>query len=225
MTKKALIIIFCFLFSVSFRTFSQKKFPTEHSIGITGGVNLCKVSMQPDVVQDFKMGETFGVVYRYIEEKFFGIQAELLYAKRGWKDRLEDFPNYHFERSFDYIELPIMSHIFFGNNRVKGFVNLGPSISYYLGNDKINTNIISPEEMAFETTHHGLAISNRFDYGIIGGGGLELRFGKNSFIIEGRYYFGLGDIFPNEKRDYFESSAHQYVSIKAAYLFHLGKKK
>ncbi len=224
MIKKIIILSICFLSIVNINTYSQKRFPTEHSIGITGGVNLCKVSLQPDIVQDSKMGETFGFVYRYIEEKYFGIQAELLFAQRGWKDRLEDFPNYHFERSYSYLELPIMSHIFFGNNRVRGFVNLGPSISYYLGNDKIKTNIISGEEVAFETTHHGLEITNRFDYGIIGGAGLELRFGKNTVLIEGRYYFGLGDMFPNEKRDYFESSANQYISIKTAYLFRVGGK-
>ena len=203
---------------------AQKRFPTEHSIGITAGMNMSKVSFQPSVAQDYKMGETFGFAYRYIEEKYFGIQAELMFTTRGWKDKLEDYPDYHFSRSFSYVELPIMSHIFFGNNRFRGFVNLGPSISYLVGSDKVVTNIDYSVENPFETEHHNLEISNRFDYGIIGGAGIELRFGRNFFLIEGRYYFGLGDLFPNEKKDYFEASASQYISVKATYLFKIGGK-
>ena len=202
---------------------AQKPFPKEHLIGVTGGMNMSKMTCRPSIVQDYKMGETFGISYRYIEEKFFGIQAELLFTTRGWKDRLEDYPDLYFDRTLSYIELPIMSHIFFGNNRFRGFVNLGPQISYFTGSDKINVNFDSSFSDEIITSHHYLSVANRFDYGIVGGAGIELRFGRNIVAIEGRYYFGLGDIFPNEKKDEFEASSHQNISIKATYYFRLGK--
>ncbi|MEG1585519.1 MAG: porin family protein [Bacteroidales bacterium] len=219
--------LFLLLFSIPLlgtTAFAQKPFPKEHSLGVTGGVVLSKMSFQPiTIVQDYKMGPSFGITYRYIEEKYFGIQAELLYTRRGWKDRLEDYPDLFFERSMDYIELPILSHIFFGNNRFRGFVNLGPKFAYYLSDSK-NTNITEKID-GVETAHHTLAVSKKFDYGITGGAGIELRFGRNSILLEGRYYFGLGDIFPNEKKDIFEASSNQNISVSATYLFHLKRKK
>lgn len=223
MRKQTVIILFCLsLFAVN--GFAQKPFPKEHSFGITGGVDLSKMSFRPaTILQDYKMGPSFGVTYRYIGEKYFGIQAELLYTQRGWKDKLEDYPDLFFERTMNYVELPILSHIFFGNDRFRGFVNLGPKFSYFLGDSK-NTNIDQPID-GLETAHHTLAIANKFDYGITGGAGIELRFGRNSILLEGRYYFGLGDIFPNEKKDVFEASSNQNISISATYLFHFKRKK
>ena len=43
---------------------------------------------------------------------------------------------------------------------------------------------------------YGTKIQNKFDYGITGGGGVELRTKKaGSFIVEGRYYFALSEIY------------------------------
>lgn len=224
MKIKSLFITLCLapLFSA---VYAQKPFPKEHSIGFTGGIDMSKMSFSPVVPQDFKIGTTMGITWRYIEEKYFGIQAELLYTQRGWKDKLEDYPGLYYDRTLNYVELPVLSHIFFGNNRIRGFVNLGPKVAYYLGG-KTNTNIsnqISAD--MYEITHFNEDVSHRFDYGIIGGAGVELRFGKHSFLVEGRYYFGLGDIFPNEKKDVFESSNNQSIFVTATYLFHLTKKK
>lgn len=223
MSKKSVIFSFCFFLLAGATAFAQKPFPKEHSLGVTGGVVLSKMSFRPEtILQDFRMGPTFGIVYRYIEEKYFGIQAELLFTQRGWKDKLEDYPDLYFERSLNYVELPIMSHIFFGNNRVRGFVNLGPKFSYFIGDSK-KTNITQAIDGVI-TDHQTLEISKRFDYGITGGAGIEIRFGRNSVLLEGRYYFGLGDIFPNEKKDAFEASANQNIGITATYLFHFKRK-
>jgi hypothetical protein len=65
-----------------------------------------------------------------------------------------------------------------------------------------------------------LAVQNKFDYGIAAGGGIELSIPKvGHFILEGRYYYGLGNIFKNSKSDYFGKSNHGQIVIKATYLF------
>lgn len=62
---------------------------------------------------------------------------------------------------------------------------------------------------------------NKFDYGIIGGGGLEARTGIGNFILEARYYFGLSDFYNSTKKDFFSRSAHSYIGGKLTYLFDL----
>ena len=71
---------------------------------------------------------------------------------------------------------------------------------------------------------YGVKIQNKFDYGIAGGGGVELRTKKaGSFIVEGRYYFALSDFYSTTKKDYFARAAHGTITIKFTYLFDLKK--
>ena len=70
---------------------------------------------------------------------------------------------------------------------------------------------------------YGKMAENKLDYGIVGGGGLEVRTGIGHFILEARYYFGLSDIYHNAKKDYFSRSAHSYIGGRLTYLFDIKK--
>ncbi|MDR2804338.1 MAG: PorT family protein, partial [Dysgonamonadaceae bacterium] len=61
-------------------------------------------------------------------------------------------------------------------------------------------------------------VRRKFDYGIAGGMGLEIRTGIGNFILEGRYYYGLSDVFNNSRADVFQSSHNQVIGIKLTYL-------
>lgn len=64
-------------------------------------------------------------------------------------------------------------------------------------------------------------MENKFDYGITGGAGLELRTKAGNFLIEGRYYYALSDFYKSTKKDYFSRSAHGTIVAKITYLFDL----
>ena len=65
-----------------------------------------------------------------------------------------------------------------------------------------------------------MAIQNKFDYGIAVGAGIEFSLPKmGHLMLEGRYYYGLGNIFKNSKSDYFGKSNYGQIVIKATYLF------
>jgi hypothetical protein len=71
-----------------------------------------------------------------------------------------------------------------------------------------------------------MAVENKFDYGIAVGAGLEFsnrHFGH--FMIEGRYYYGLGNIYGNTKRDYFSRSNFGNIVVKCTYLFDIIRTK
>ena len=69
-------------------------------------------------------------------------------------------------------------------------------------------------------------VQNKFDYGIVVGAGVELSLPKvGHFLLEGRYYYGLGDIYKNSKSDYFGRSNFGQIVIKATYLFDLVRTK
>ena len=43
------------------------------------------------------------------------------------------------------------------------------------------------------------------------------------FVLEGRYYYGVGDMYGNSKKDPFSRSANSTIHIKLAYLFDIKK--
>jgi hypothetical protein len=76
------------------------------------------------------------------------------------------------------------------------------------------------------TAQDSMAVENKFDFGIAGGLGLEFSFPKvGHFLLEGRYYYGLGDIYGNSKRDYFARSNFQTITVKLTYLFDISRTK
>ena len=71
-----------------------------------------------------------------------------------------------------------------------------------------------------------MAVENTFDYGIAGGAGLEFSHPKlGHFIVEGRYYYGLGNIYGSSKRDFFARSNFGNIIIKFTYLFDIVRTK
>ena len=64
-----------------------------------------------------------------------------------------------------------------------------------------------------------MPIDRKFDYGILGGAGVEFIIRrKHSIMLEGRYYFGLGNIYKDSKRDFFAASRNQSIEISLKYM-------
>ena len=71
-----------------------------------------------------------------------------------------------------------------------------------------------------------MAVENKFDFGIAAGLGMEYSIPKvGHFLLEGRYYYGLGNIYGDSKRDYFGKSNHSNIVVKLSYLFDITRTK
>lgn len=206
----------------------QTHYEGKIAVGGKAGVTLSKVNFNPSVAQTMLPGFTAGAMFRYIEEKNFGLIAELNVAQRGWKEVYDD-ADYSYNHSFTYLEIPVMTHIFFGNQRVKGFFNLGPELNVMIA-DGVSSNYDYKNAAALayfsENARHieqlTMDINNRFDYGICAGAGMELNLNaKHSLVLEGRFYYGLTDVFPNHKTDIFSSSNSMSVSVTLGYFYRL----
>ncbi len=156
-----------------------------------------------------------------------GIQAEVNYSQRGWKEVIEDGSGDTYNRKMNYLEIPLLAHLAFGKDQGKGvrfILNLGPQIGFLLNEKESMSNPFNPSNRPNGTNiQYGKMAENKFDYGIIGGGGLEIRTGIGNFLAEARYYFGLSDFYNSTKKDYFSRSASSYICAKITYLFDLKK--
>lgn len=202
------------------------------AIGVNTGMNMTKVDLSPRVKQESHNGMSFGVTARYMSEKYFkmmcGIQAEINYTQRGWKENIEDGTEDTYSRTMNYVEIPVLAHLAFGKDAldkgVKFFVNMGPQIAFFLSEkEKMSDNWDPSHRPNGVNQQYGKMVENKFDYGLLGGMGLELSTKAGHFLLEGRYYYGLADFWGSTKKDEFGRSGHSYMGVKLTYLFDITK--
>lgn len=217
------------------------------SIGVNGGYILSNVGFDPKINQKQHGGVTGGISFRYVCEKYFNticaVQVEVNYAKIGWKEDildLSDMPVINpvtglaetYSRTMNYIQIPVFAHLGWGREQrgFQFFFQAGPQIGFFLSEseemsfskDNINTDDRTNKIVA----QYDMPVENKFDYGIAAGLGLEYSHPKvGHFQLEGRYYYGLGNIYGDSKKDYFGKSNFGNIVIKMTYLFDLMKTK
>lgn len=244
--RKYLLVLF-----LSFISYAVKaqvgEYRTDFAVGVNGGYVLSNVGFQPDVPQSMLGGMTMGVTLRYTCEKYFksicAIVAEVNLVQTGWKEKiqgLENQPLYyegstealHYQRKMTYLQIPLFARLGWGRERkgLQGFFQVGPQLGIFLS-ESTTTNLIDGEEPTEQRSssiveQESKPVEKKFDYGIAGGAGIEFSVPKvGHFMLEGRYYYGLGNIFGNSKSDYFGKSNFGQIVIKATYLFDIVKTK
>lgn len=239
MNRHLITLLFLLLPAAALAQIGQHR--NTFSVGVNGGYNLTTVRFTPKVVQSMKGGITGGISMRYTVEKYFStiasIAAEVNYGQLGWKEKIRDLNDQpvinaatgvaeQYERTISYVQVPIMAHLAWGreNRGVNFFVNAGPQFGIYVGESTKMTFDWDKRNMADRANsvcaQDSMDVKNKFDYGIAAGAGLEFASPKvGRFLLEGRYYYGLGNIFGDSKRDYFGSSNYGTITIKLTYLF------
>ena len=198
-----------FLIAISFSLSAQVRLDKpEMYIGANFGVTESMVMFNPAVTQGFLMGYNGGIVFRYIAEKNVGMQAELNFSQRGWKEA-----NGLYSRQLNYIELPFLTHIYVGRkNRV--FFNIGPKISYLISEKVlVNSSAVSTD------LQHITPVQHPFDYGLCTGLGLLFNIGGSIYQLDTRANYSLGNVFNDQKKDYFANSNNFNLSVNLAWLF------
>lgn len=153
-----------------------------------------------------------------------------------------------YSRKMTYIQVPVLARLGWGRERsgMQFFFQVGPQFGFYL-NDKSDTNFdvhdpaFNPgENNAYLSPYYEYAgirasrvvaqdtmtVENKMDYGIAVGMGMEYSNRHlGHFLLEGRYYYGLGNLYGNSKRDYFARSNFGNIVIKFTYLFDIIRTK
>ena len=182
-------------------------------VGGQAGVMASSMIFNPTVegieIPNSPLSVNGGLVFRYAGHKVCGVQAEINYMQRGWREIGE---GYDYSRQLSYIEIPFLTHLYFGGKHLRGFFNLGPQIGYcILDKEK---GIKDPKQ-----THQYAKIDNPFDWGVAGGLGIYYRTNKiGLFQLEARFNYSFGNLFDNKKTDHFQMSTPINLSINLAYL-------
>lgn len=203
--RKIFILFFIVLSTTVFSQSHLKK--PEIYVGATFGATESMVIFKPIVTQGFLQGYNGGLVFRYVADKNVGFQAELNLSQRGWAEKTGLYT-----RQLNYIELPFLTHFYFGTTN-RFFFNVGPKISYLVSEkDLVNNTSTST------AVQHITKIQNPFDYGVSAGFGYLINIKGNIIQLDTRANYSLSDVFSNDTRDYFDTSNNLYLSVNLAWL-------
>jgi hypothetical protein len=206
----------------------------DFAVGVNGGYLINRVSFNPTIKQNWKGGETFGISLRYTCEKYFSavcaVVAEVNYANMGWKELIETSDE-TYSRDVRYVQVPLFARLGWGRERrgAQFFFQVGPQLNYcigekaHLGGDwTVDNPGRRPNGIVEQYT---LDVENKFEYGIVAGLGVELSTRAGHFLLDGRYFYGLSDMFHNGKKDPFGRSANGAIQLKLSYLFDIIRTK
>lgn len=248
MSRLYIIIYISLLTLLPFSVKAQiGEYRNDLSIGVNGGYMLSSVGFNPSIPQKQHGGFTAGLTVRYNCEKYFSsvcaLVGEVNLAQVGWKENIltaEDQPvvnrisglEEEYERTLTYVQVPVFARLGWGRERkgFQAFFQVGPQVGFFLS-DKVKSNFEYEQRNStdrvgaqIQAVQDTLDIEKKFDYGIAGGLGLEFSRPKlGHFLLEARYYYGLGDLFGNSKRDYFGRSNNNSIIVKLTYLFDIFK--
>ena len=107
---------------------------------------------------------------------------------------------------------------------------MAPSIAIGLASTSAGLDTITIGIGAGNSRSYGISMGKQTnvtgDYGIAIGLGGEYSHPKvGHFLLEARYYYGLGNIYGSSKRDFFSKSNYGNIVIKATYLFDILRTK
>ena len=180
-------------------------FVPETYVGINGGATLSQVYFMPSVDQNFLQGYSGGLVFRHNSQNHLGMQAEINYSQRGWSEQSG------YTRRLDYVELPFMSHFYFGK-KMQVYLNLGPKVSVLINENTSGSGNNTTVAEQYKK------IANPIDYGFCGGIGFQLKAGRQIFLIDTRVNYSISTVFSDRLTDHFRNSNHMNAALTAAWL-------
>lgn len=212
----------------------------EFFVGVNGGYALSRISFVPSVSQTMHGGMTGGLSFQYVSEKYFSticsIYAELNFTQMGWKEDIKDINDQpvinpvsgvaeQYKRTLNYVQLPVFAHLAWGREHrgFQFFINAGPQFGYLVC-EQTNSNFSFADRNLSDrankvSAQDSMAVEHKLDYGIAAGLGLQYSLPRvGCFLLEGRYYYGLGNIYGDSKRDFFSRSNMGSIVVKLTYL-------
>lgn len=211
------------------------------AIGVNGGYVLSNVAFLPKVPQSLHGGLTGGLSVRYVCEKYFNticsIYGEVNLAQIGWKERIWDRNDKpvinettgvaeQCQRDMTYLQVPVFAHLAWGREQkgMQFFFQAGPQVGFHLSDKTVKNFELSDRNLLDRVNNtvqqDTMAVQNKVDYGIAAGVGMEYSHPKmGHLLLEARYYYGLGNMYKDTKRDFFSTSRFSNIVVKLTYFF------
>ena len=185
----------------------------QHTFGLSGGVGSFTSRLYPEQKTRMTFGApNFGLAWRYYSlPRYVGaVGADLEFMQRGFsfgysystsmdENGMEQREYYYYTRRLNSIMLPIIwqPHVYLAKRHVRLYLEAAFTLSYNFGGDYEYDDTGKTGDYDWKNVR-----DNRFNYGLAGGGGFALLFGRYEIGVRARYYFGYADILRNRNKYY-----------------------
>lgn len=192
-------------------------------VGVKGGYNLSTAYFfhsfyGSDIVTRMEGGFQGGIIAMNYLRNHVGLQAELLYSQKGWKQKF-DTGQPDLITELNYIELPLLVNIHTGKEQMHFFANAGCFAEYLISSSQSE----EPESnniYAFKESR-----DHKFGYGFRGGIGGFYEFDFGTLQFESSFSYSLSDVleFETLSSGIPNSSKNIVVAFTVAYMFSFGE--
>ena len=103
------------------------------SVGLRAGYGAFGAHFEPPALtgnQEPLYEPSFGIVGIFNDKSNAGIQVEVNYAVKGWRDQDKDIDTIEYKREITYIEIPLMTHFELGRSWFRIYGVVGPYIAF-----------------------------------------------------------------------------------------------
>lgn len=198
----------------------NNEFKPFHQIGLKAGYGWKSIYLNPIISLDLSLGGRAGICYRYFGEKWVGIQLEINYVQKGWKEL--PISSNVFEMNTAYIELPFTTQFQLGKKIGYG-AGVGPNISYLVSQSKSFTQNDPDTEPLF---YYGYGIHNRWDLGLEANLHILLNVGSTGkLLVQVNYTRALNNVYRTSADNLFISAQNHQIFLNLGYLLHFEKNK
>ena len=108
------------------------------SVGVRAGYGAFGAHFEPPSLEGNQVPlyePNFGFMAIYNDKNNAGIQLEVNYAVKGWREQDKDSSNFQYRRELTYLEVPLMTHFELGRSWFRIYGIVGPYIAF-LHDDK-----------------------------------------------------------------------------------------
>ncbi len=193
-------------------------------VGIrTGYSPLSTIAFKPNLKATIFTGKQldYGLVLKYFDNKWIGVQGELNYTQRGYNRPFRSTNDTAQLRQVNnYIELPMFLQIHINLAGVYLHVNAGCYAAYLLSSKQgVDTSGL----MVLKHYQFNILRDNRFDYGLIGGAGLSHEFSWGVIQVEARISYGYADLYKYTYSGMPEQSKAIVQNVSISYMYNFSK--
>ena len=191
-------------------------------LGGKAGVSLSSLFVQenrndifnPAINDEIKLGFVGGVMVQFFAQPHTGIQAELNLVQKGWTELLDTVNT--FSTTLNYLELPVMTHLYVGKGKTRWHFLVGPSIGYLLSYSESDFDPELEDRITYRMTEEN---RKNFTVGIQGGTGLNRRFKFGHLQFDFIYSLSFSNIFRNPgDPNVPDRSLPSYVGLSLAWM-------
>lgn len=223
-------------------SFSSK---AQFYLGIEGGWNYnhlhTSVGYREFTKYENVNGYTIGIPEQYQVNNWLAIRSGLSFIQKNYQlTRTHYYSGVYHKSTNNYLQLPVAGNFIFGTPRIKGFVNLGGYIGYWMSTNNKGVSFAPYFQSDPSGDNYGILPNNephqynekyafdsrkdrRVELGWLAGGGVSYEFAqKYRLFIEYRYYHAITD----QQKSYSINQIPRYNEtgvIQVGCLFRLGR--